>query len=201
MNIANEVGRLVYQRIGLPPSAPPEEGAVSIAIELYGDSVIYPAPPRSLFEATGVSIGGRTRIALRQGTPVRRANYAIAHAIAVMLLQQLGESAMHAPELAAFLVAPTDAYQTSIDAVGLDLVALGNAYTITGTSAALRFAEVANVDAAVTTPDRVHVHGPGLKWMSHDDVRAIARRKNPKSVRRRVIHDEVGRVALIARAS
>lgn len=66
------------------------------------------------------------------------------------------------------------------------------------TCAVLRIAEVRKCSAAVTTPARVYKKGPRLSWMSDDDLRVIASRVAPQSVRKVSIADEPGRMALLA---
>jgi hypothetical protein len=202
-----EIGERLYEEAGVV--GVPEGGAAELAVQLHGPRALY-RQPRAMAEACDAVIGGKRRIVVREGLPAERANFAIARVLAKLAVETaawfrgLGdvERDSFLRELAAYLVAPPAAVRAQLAEVGVQLRALAHAFTLTETAVAMRVAEVGAVTGVVvTTPATVYRRGPALAWVRDDDVRKLAAGRAPKSVRRVVLRDEPGRVALLARSA
>lgn len=193
-----ELGRELYERAGMRPSAPPRGGAAKIAKALYGnDCVVRGASVRE--EASMGVLYGERRIYVRAGLPVRRMNYAIARVIAKHELAKLMtfDSAM-ADELAGYIVAPDEDFGPLFDRVKYDLSALSEECVITQTCAALRVHEYTQKATAIVTPRTIYRRGT-IAWANDDALRELAAKRAPRSVRKVRITDEPARSAVFAK--
>lgn len=202
MLIASEIGAALYQRAKLDPREPPRRGTIEIAVRLIGRAVIL-LQPRAMAEATVARVKGELRIVIRRGTSPQRANFLVGQMLGRLALkEEIGvESLEQERAVAAWLVAPPEPFCRRLHAVGVDLQALAAPFAITQTCAALRAAEVEQIDAAVTTPDTVHRRGKLFSWLPDEGLRELAAKPGLRNVRRRAVSDEPGRVALFSRAS
>ncbi|MEJ7728184.1 MAG: hypothetical protein WKG00_03130, partial [Polyangiaceae bacterium] len=100
--------------------------------------------------------------------------------------------------VAAWLVAPPEAFAERYRQVGLNLTALSDAFSVTETCAAIRIPEAGGPGASIITPTRVYCRG-SMAWLGEEDARRIARHSHPRSVRKVAVRDEPGRVALVSR--
>ncbi len=205
MGIADDVGTAIYQAAGCNPLNAPDGGAPELAARMCGPDIIY-AQPRAMAEGTLATIKGARRIVVRKGLPTERMNFVVAEQLAQLYLEGLAwfraaPCTQTRLDVAAWLVAPPSMVQRTMHQVGINIGAIADTFTITWTCATLRVAEVGGPEAVVATPDKVHRKGGLLRWVADDDIRAIASKPKPKGLRKIVLRDEPGRVALLAKAS
>lgn len=203
------IGSRIYRAATFHPSdGVPNGGAIALANRVYDYKIVYEA--KIVAEGGVHTIAGKTRICHRIGLPRARANFVVARLLGRLFLTAEDEwHSLHLEDqlrievsLAAWLVAPPDCFRAAIQQVGLNLRKLASEFTITETAAALRYGEVQDVDTIVTAendPQHIHRHGRLLAWADQEDIFALARKSNPKSVKKARIYDEPGRTALFAR--
>lgn len=201
--LASRVGADIYRAVGLTGERPPVGGSAAIAVRLLGKGAIY-VQPRAMTEATCATIGGALRVVLRGGFSPRKANFLVARMIARVWLFEgsVGPDPTMRLEhgVAAWLVAPTPCFRVCLAQVGINVPRLADTFSITQTCATIRIPEVGGPDAAVTTPDRVYRRGRLFSWADDEDLRSLTR-KETRSVRKIILRDEPGRIALLGRAS
>jgi hypothetical protein len=181
-----------------------------LAARLFGRGVLY-RQPRAMAEACAATIGGARRIVVRSGLAAERANFAVARVVGELAVENDGwfrdldaaERVTFLRDLAAHLVAPPAAVRARVAQVGVVLSTLAAAFTLTETAVAMRIAEVGAVPGvAVVTPLTVYHRGSTLIARLDDaNTRALAAKKAPNGVRKAVIRDEPGRIALLARSA
>jgi hypothetical protein len=200
------LGYEMYRLAGLDPTVRPSGGAGTVAVHLYGAGAIR-LLPRALVEATLATVGGRRCIILRAEAPTRRLNFRLGEMLARLYLEQDGGWSTlpnrdeRCRELGAWLAAPRPAFERCLRHVGHDIGALADAFALTWTATSLHLSELGGPGSVVTTPDRVYRKGRLLHGFPDAHVRELAACRSPRSVRRVVIRDEPGRVALFALAS
>lgn len=207
MSFSWQIGRDIYEFAGLNPLEPPPGGAADVALKAFGPTVLR-LQPRALAEADVVTIDGERRIVVRTELSPARKNFAIGVAVVQLYIERSPIAELSRPAVdalcnsaGAWVAAPTPAVACFLLRYGVDIAALAEAFTLTETAAAMRVTEAGGPDSLVTTPTRVHRRGPGLSWIQDADARRLAASRAPRSVRRVVVQDEPGRVALFALAS
>lgn len=95
---------------------------------------------------------------------------------------------------------PRAAYRKWASAVGADFVALGAAFGVTPTSAALRWGEVLGTPTLVVTPPAVRVRGDAWEWPDEAACRRLARSAALRPGLARATLGERKRVAVWAEA-
>lgn len=193
MDEVQELGWEIFLAAGFRPTDPPKHGALRLAVELYGDDCIR-LSERAQTEAEPVRWGDRTMISVKARLSANRTHFAVARVIA-RLETAKRSSSVSVEKLAAFLVAPSEAFKSRFVAAGIDLPRLAESFVVTQTCAALRIVEVGEGDGVVVTPERVYRPGSLLSWADDEAARALAR-GTPRSLRKVPIRDEPGRVAL-----
>lgn len=177
-------------------------------MRLYGHDCII-LQPRAVALATLARVNGRPRFVIRKGTAPARANWECARLLARLELAARGlASEEEERAAAAWLVAPPETFRARVSRAGEHVETtmvedLSAAFAVTQTCTLLRIHEVCESIApslAVVTPERVYKKGQQLSWLDDDATRSLARKSNPRSVRKVAIRDEPGRVALLARA-
>ncbi len=186
------VFRDIYESAGLNPDTPPSEGALALAVALYGASCLVVSPSAPV-EVAPARVRGQTKIVLARMSP-RRTHFAVARGVAQIELAKRGRQDVDANQLAALLVAPPVAFSRELAATGLDLPTLATSFVITETCAAIRAVEVGATDGIVVTPARVYRPSRSV-WCDDHAARALAKGR-PRSLRKVPIRDEPGRVAL-----
>ncbi len=196
----------MYRLAGLDPRERPDGGSAALAERIYGNGVVR-LQPRAVAEATLATIGGRRRIVLRAEASTRRLNFRLGEMLARLYLEE-DQHGLDAHELdetcreiGAWLAAPRPAFERRVHDVGENVGALADTFALTWTATTLHISEMGGSDSVVTTPDRVYRKGRLLRGFTDDSVRELAARRSPRSVRRVVMNDERGRVALLALAS
>lgn len=194
-----ELGELLYRLGGFDVSEVPDGGAVDLAIALHGADVIV-RPRHAVVEAALGRLNGRRQIMIPRFVSPARAHFLVAQMLVRAYLADELATADAALEraTAAWIVAPTGPFRARLHAVGVDLRDLAETFAITQTCAGIRVAEVGGPDAVVVTPAKVYRPGRLLSWVGDEEVRAIASRPKPRSVRKVPVRDEPGRVALVA---
>lgn len=132
--------------------------------------------------------------------PPLYAAFAVGHELGHWLLTRHGycgnDDEAAADYLGAALLAPRRAFLRARRALGHDLPALANAFSMTETGVALRLGEALHVPLAVVSPAHVRVRGPeAWVWPNEATVRRWARVAEP-GLRKVRLTDDPRRVVL-----
>jgi hypothetical protein len=200
------VGALIYAKAGLDPRELRECVAVDLAVRLHGGDCIR-LQPHAFQEATHAVVDGCAQIVLRDGLTAQRTNFALARITARLAVREstwwLAMSGVERLNIensvAAWLLAPSPVFRSEVARVGADIQELANIFVITETATSLRLAETGGPDTAVTTPITIHMRGPSFRNFAAEHIRALATARSLRHVRRVVLIDEPGRVALFSR--
>lgn len=195
---AHEIGAAVYEAAGLSPHDPVPGGAPAIA-ELFRLGIFERA--RAKDEASLARWGGRTRIVLREGLQPQRANFLVARELVrhFVRLEEIEADAARISRAAAWVVAPQEIFEARYHQVGFNIAALAQPFAITLTAAALRLNEVVGIELAVVGRAAIHRRSSRLLGhLSDADLRCLAAKRSPRSVRRVPLRDDGAAIALIA---
>lgn len=186
-----------YREAGLDPERP---HLVRLARALLGDDAIVRGPRPVHGPAALVRVGESWHIVLSRSLPRLYALFAVGHELGHWLLRREGYDG-HDEERAAdyiggALLAPRSAFLAARRALGDELPALAEAFSMTETGAALRLGEVLRLPLAVVAPARVRVRGPDeWVWPDEGTLRRWARRPVP-GLRKTKLTDDPRRVVL-----
>jgi hypothetical protein len=203
---ADFIGACIYAAARLDPRELRDCVAVDLAVRLHGGDCIR-IQPHAFQEATHALVDGRTVIVLRDGLSAQRTNFALARITVRLAVREAAWwLAMSGAErlrmenyVAAWLLAPSPVFRLMVAKVGTDVQELANIFVITETATSLRIAETGGPDTAVTTPITIHRRGPAFRNFAAEDLRTLATARSLRHVRRVVLLDEPGRVALFSR--
>ena len=207
--IADEVGARIYAAAGKNPARPPAGGCVALALAIRGEDAIY-LQPWAVSEASLSTMLGVRRIVLRRGLPRARVNFLVGQMLARLTIEDecwfVGSSpdvqARITQRIGAWLAVPTPALARLPRNSTEDVGALADSFRVSWSCAAMRVAEAGGGDVAVVTPRTVYQRGSGiLARLPGAEVRSLAAKRSAKGLRRVVLHDEPGRVALLARSA
>lgn len=191
------IAHAAYTEAGLDPERP---CVPRLARGLLGADAIQRGPRPLHAPAALVRVGGAWRIILARSLPRLCAMFAVGHELGHWLLARHGydsaDEERAADYLGAALIAPRRAFLAARRALGEDLPALAEAFSMTETGVALRLGEVTGAPLAVIAPARVRVRGPE-EWVWPDELtlRRWARRPVP-GIRKTTLTDDPRRVML-----
>ncbi len=207
-SIVEMVGLTIYEEAGCSTWAPPRHGAAELACGVFGSGVLR-FQPHAFAESTTATVHGKREIVIRSELPIERANFAIGQQLAHLWLEGeswyegMGAASQRTLDqrIGAWLVAPLSAVQAFVDESGPNISALAKWCTITETCATRVLFEAGCQESVITTPNTIYRCGELLRGFSDVDVRHLATAtRTPRSLRKVVLADEPGRVALFARA-
>lgn len=171
-----------------------------LARALLGTDAVLRGPRPVAGPAALFRYGSQWRIAVASSLPVEKALFAIGHELGHYLLARAGyrepDEEASADYLGGALLAPRPAFYAATRALGTNLCALAETFTMTETAVALRVGEVCRKPLAVVAPARVRVRGP-VEWVWPDDmtIRRWAHRPRP-GLRKVRLRDDPRRVVL-----
>ena len=191
------IAEAAYREAKLDPERP---HVTRLARALLGPDAIQRGPRPISSPAALVRVGDNWRIYLGRSLPPLYALFAVGHELGHWLLNRCGyhgdDEERAADYLSGALLAPRATFLSAHRALGEDLPALAETFSMTETGAALRLGEVTRVPLAVVAPATVRVRGPEeWVWPEESTLRSWARRTMPgiKKVR---LTDDPRRVVL-----
>lgn len=211
------VGRKIYRAAAVNPFEDvPTEGAIDLARRVLHRDVVCEYDAKTVDRAGPATWGGRRRIAVPSWLSPAKKNWTVAFELGREVLadefeyRSLDESERKRTELelAGWLTAPTEPLLARYHQVGFDLPALSRAFAVSQTAVALRLHEVtgkefaivvgAANDGAIVQEPKVHRRSKQLSWLHDDALHELAKKSNPKRVKKIAIRDAPARTLLVA---
>ncbi len=188
----DDIARSIFRDTKLSHDEPVDGGAAEIARRLGLD--IY-EQPKAANEVCLATWGGRAHIVVREELEPTRANFLVAQMVARYCGAVSDERSV-----AAWLVAPPAPFEARYHQVGTDLGALAQPFAVTLTAAALRLNEVVGIELAVVGERVIHRRGRRFDWIGDAELRMLAAKRAPRSLRKAVLRRDGAAVALLASA-
>lgn len=211
------VGRRIFQEAAVNPFAEvPRNGAYDLARRVLHREVVCEYDAKGTSRASIQEWGGKMRIAVPRWLPDGKKNWAVAFHLGREVLaneasyRSMGEEDQEraATALAGWLTAPPEPLLAKYQQVGFNVPAIAKAFVLSQTATALRLHEVtgrslavvadAANDGGVEQKRHVYRRGTQLSWLHEDALHELARKSNPKRVKKIVIRDAPRRTLLVA---
>lgn len=184
----------LYRAAGLDVGEP--ACPLALARALLGPGNVRTAPLHALpGDAAITKVNGSWRIYLREGTPPRRARFAICHELSHWTLG-VDRSERDCDRLAAALIAPRAAFLRAAKACGPRLTKLAALFSASESCMALRLGEVTLDPVALVTRDEVRIRGVVFGWPSEARLREMAVRRAPSWLKKCRLRDDGSRTVL-----